>query len=368
MNSEHSLMPSDQEMEENWVNIRDAALRKRIQNRLAQRKHRQRVQELSACQGNVAQNSMGLTATSSWNSADLQGDQAAMAGNPGRFEWVPGSRTDGTSEAVGGDNTSGMAPDAGSSAMRMDFQQDRGGTRAFNFAQYSNGGTSSPVVRSDQPPPWDMMPQSENNQQQQGMVRLPEGTNPPANLAVRSTPEHRRRRSSPSIMRVAFDAAENGAFESGSSSRQCLPCTTRLTEPSRIEPQASYELRSAPSSSSGRGHTPHYSGSSRSSRSSGILREHGIDLGEILSHTEPKRRPSVSAPSRPRTNPQLSDRCPEHSLVETSPSSLDINSDDDWNHPMGLGTAQDSHNHEYIEGLRPRVSKVVVVYFDETPR
>ncbi|KAK7991356.1 hypothetical protein PG988_000150 [Apiospora saccharicola] len=155
-------------MEDSWENVSDATLRKRIQNRLAQRKHRQKSQKRGGVQDELAQGAAFAVPNYEWDFADFDGEQsAAQQGGSAPQQWEAHLHAHGIRNIVHGDNDIGVTADAEESAAIPGSSHDHGSTGFLNMSSYDTGGIAPPATI--RPGPHPIM----------GMMTAPENGRPP---------------------------------------------------------------------------------------------------------------------------------------------------------------------------------------------
>ncbi|KAK7968049.1 uncharacterized protein PG986_002326 [Apiospora aurea] len=186
-------------MEDSWENVSDATLRKRIQNRLAQRKHRQKSQKRAGAQDDLAQGAAFAVPNYAWDFADFDGEQsAAQQGGCAPQQWEAHPHAHGIRNIVHGDSDIGVTAEAGECVAIPGSSQDDGSTGFLNMSSYDTGGIAPPAaIRPGQHPTVDMMTAPENGrppdpshhqrlQQHRSLMAQPDSSSAPATLAAAS--------------------------------------------------------------------------------------------------------------------------------------------------------------------------------------
>ncbi|KAI3395680.1 hypothetical protein diail_977 [Diaporthe ilicicola] len=249
--------------------------------------------------------------------------------------WSPDSATDGAGRVTVGTSSGGLASEAG---LRPAVRPDRLPPGSRQSHTYPNAGSMAPAGGLAHPPGW-------NAQQQTG------------HYARQQAPSY------PSVPNVSQKTPSGAHREdcAGSCAQGIHTAHHSQSEDARQHPRAAAQPpKSAP--------MPLPSPVSVRSPCSDVLRDHGLDIDEVLSGLESQRRCSVPPPQprvsldkvahgRVRKSEYVFFDKPRHSRDHPQRQAAP----DD---PVDVGAAEDQHDQQHRE-WRPRVKKIVVIYMGE---
>lgn len=391
----------------------DATLRKRIQNRVAQRKHREyiqrptqpprscatfhltrqgrKTQEEAAHEGNTnAQNTTSTASNHLWGTsvneahrgpllnaedissatkerfddgldvttlADPANEAFAMAGFAHQT-WPMDLHGD-----IVADGAADVMHDVERRTTAPVFHPDRRGaaSHSFNQALHAAPAAAAPVGFG-QPQTRDTMSHHlKRNVQQQQKNKTQQHTNSGAgpsdiaNMPGQLRPGHQQRRNSTTAVNSIIDHLESCA-ECSTHIRQSQQHTSpRSLDNTYIHRYPTSEFSSPPPSTPIQSNRTSSSASGSFSRTK-LLRGHGIDLNHILSHVDSERRASASShlPHIPGSDSTISDNSDASHMFQYP---------DDWGDQVNHNIASDNNEPTYIERLGPGMTKVVMVLY-----
>ncbi|KAI1495756.1 hypothetical protein F5X99DRAFT_107416 [Biscogniauxia marginata] len=357
-------------MEEDWTGVKDMSERKKIQNRLAQRKHRRKIQK-------QAQSSRDITM-------------------PRAHPSISGLTPDDQSHppySLDSSNNTGSAILGGGAQSFYDIEE----AGVMNWSPVTNASTPPDPMGSLWSEDNDIIGTQDNDQENSGPPKFLEPwiDRNPASLPIRQGLNGQRMNEQPHFDRVPAEAyqlpmwamaqPENSHWQhrqslgrSSLSHYRALPSqvSEQLSNTSQCSECGGQQRRrglsldiSAPTTNTSRILSSPASGTmgsdgnvsdTRQNSEFELLREHGIDLERIISSTGSMRQ-SSTAPSHllqhRGSNRQTPERITNHnSGLHRGPS-----------RPEVLEIEPDGFNERGARSPDPRITKVVVVYLQETP-